>query len=88
MSETEDPKDVVSGTTVKRTGDGTEYELQPDVAGQVQLQPVDGGPDTPPVQMPAGQFVLSMKGGTYYFPNADTDEHEAVLKAVSRLRSV
>lgn len=86
MSETSDPRETISGTVVKRTSDGTKYELQPTDAGQLRLQSpeTDTDPDEPePLTLPLGQFSLQIKGGEFYFPEADTS---AVMDAVRALR--
>jgi hypothetical protein len=69
---------------VKRTSDGTVYELQPTDAGQIRLQAVDSDPgDEATLTMSLGQFRLSVKGGQFYFPNSDTSE---VMDAVRELQ--
>lgn len=78
-----DPRETISGTTVKRTEDGTEYELQPS-DGQLRLQQPDVEPgEESPLTMSFGQFVLQIKGGEFYFPQSDTS---AVMDAVRALR--
>lgn len=84
MSESQNPRDTISGTVVKRTEDGTKYELQPTDAGQLRLQQPDAEPgEGDPLTMPLGQFTLQIKGGEFYFPEADTN---AVMDAVRALR--
>lgn len=84
MSETSAPRETISGAVVKRTNDGTVYELQPTDAGQIRLQQPDSEPgEAEPLTMPPGQFRLQIQGGEFYFPEADTS---AVMDAVRALR--
>lgn len=83
-NEAVNPRETISGSVVKRTTDGTVYELQPTDAGQLRLQQPDVDPgDEDPLTLPMGQFCLQIKGGEFYFPEADTS---AVMDAIRALR--
>lgn len=63
-------RERLTGTTVKRTSDDREYTLQVDHLNRLTLHRVDD--NGAEITVAPGHLRLSLKGGTYYLPAVDS----------------